>query len=113
VTFTDQEIREGIARLGKQPDAKFLRKRLLSILMSLPPADAGHGALAEQNGRRTLASDLLNALEFTTDGRTDDDAELARRSTAPSGIASARSRSRVPAVSPDDAADGPVRGLSA
>jgi hypothetical protein len=41
---------------------------------------------------------------------------LPARSTAPSGIASARSRSRVPAVSPDDAAGptgGPVRGLSA
>jgi hypothetical protein len=83
MTIPDDVVAEDLKRLGAYPEAAALCQLLLKELQSLTPPAAGESALFWNEGRRNLASLLINAMEleeFRHD-RRNDAAELVRSRT--------------------------------
>lgn len=102
--FTDQEVADGLVRLGRSPDAKFLRQLLVQVLVAVPAETLSDGALRHFEGRRNLARTLITVCNLNADaaekaGTIDDAAHLVR---SPSGTvrpgATRGLERRVPAV---------------
>lgn len=70
IEFSNDEIVHRIAALGKHPDARFLCARLMAELLSVSGAAMEPCALSYREGRRSLAADILSALEH--DSKNDD-----------------------------------------
>jgi len=107
VIFTDQEVADGLKRLARSPDAKFLRQLLLQVQLSTGGDMSSLGALAHEQGRRTLAQQLMSAITFAQepDERVSPEpnaAELAARSGGSRRVSTGGIRRRVP----DDADEG-------
>lgn len=99
--YGEQEIAEGLKKLGRYPEGKYLAQVLISELQMLEARVSDHGALAALQGRRSLAATLLTALELRVADLTrpdqPDPGELVPGGSAPRRINVERqSRRRVP-----------------
>lgn len=106
--YPDDVVAAALERMGRSDDAKFLRQRLMRVLLDEVSSNAELGALKLLQGRRLLARELLNDLGLTDERPGNSDAELVKRSGpvgASSGASSGAGRWRVPAVAPDDKPD--------
>jgi len=76
--FPQEEVDEGLRRIGLSKEARFLTQLLLTELHRVAPAHSDICALSELNGRRSFASELLRALgPGTASNRTEENASTA------------------------------------
>jgi hypothetical protein len=78
--FPDDEMTEGLKRLGLHPEAQYLSQWCIKALQYVVPDGASDGALLRNEGRRSFAADILNLMELreASHDRKPDAAELAR-----------------------------------
>jgi hypothetical protein len=94
--MTETEVREGISRLGKREGNIFLRRWLMKQLMHVTQANANMSAVSHSEGRRSLALELLDMMDFESpDARPDDSHTPVERPRRTSGSVSSLGR-RVP-----------------
>lgn len=100
--YTDDEVRKGIAMLGLYGEARFLRQKLVEAIQYVPAGNVSDGALRENLGRRTFASELLQLMQYVPEAKRQDDddrtdaTELATRPGSKPAAFVERSLRRVP-----------------
>jgi hypothetical protein len=100
----DEEETLLLQNLGRLREGQALRQRLNKTLLTVLPVNVRPRALALEHGRRLLAVEILKAISTPEESDARDDlASHVHRPREPVAI-DARSRRRVPDVSPDDAA---------
>jgi hypothetical protein len=77
--FSDNEIEQAWARIGKSPDGKLARRKLISRLLAYPPGSNDLGALAVDKGERIFASNLISLMDAEVEHRADDTAASPKR----------------------------------
>jgi hypothetical protein len=104
MVLSDEAEAKILMNLGSLREGEALRQRLTTTLIRVLPANADISALSREHGRRLLAAELLAAIETPESADARDD--LATRIHQPRRPVEygERSRRRVPAVAPDDAA---------
>jgi hypothetical protein len=76
--FTPDEIANGLERLGRAQDAKYLQQVLLQALLSVDQSDEKSSTARAEFGKRIFAAELVKALKFDASNDGPDATELIR-----------------------------------